>query len=76
MSSGYTNKILVAFLITLQHNDDRNCKLCLSSNYTYTWFWNAAHKWYRNLKNVAYLFDLFCVYEANVVTEIPKTAND
>ena len=29
-----------------------------------------------NLKNVAYLFDLFCIYEANVVTEIPKTANE
>ena len=29
-----------------------------------------------NLKNVAYLVDLFYVYEANVVTEIPKTAND
>ena len=27
--------------------------------------------------NVAYLFDLFCIYEANVVTEIPKmTANE
>ena len=30
----------------------------------------------KKFENVAYLFDLFCLYEAEVVTEIPKTSND